>query len=51
MATTSVDIETTRHDAAGDNATLLDELRTIVGRRHVSRTAGCHRRQIWVLAA
>jgi D-lactate dehydrogenase (quinone) len=40
MATTSVDIKTTRHDAASDNATLLDdtlldELRTIVGRRHV----------------
>ena len=35
MATTAVGIDTQRYDASRDNDRLLDELRTIVGRRYV----------------
>jgi hypothetical protein len=35
MATTTACIDAPHHDAARDTARFLDELRTIVGRRHV----------------
>ena len=44
MATTTIDFETTRHDPAPDNAHLLNELRAIVGRRHVLTSAASTRR-------
>src|SRR5262245_39439824 len=44
MATTTVDVETTGHDPVSDNARLLEELRTIVGRRHVLTSLASTRR-------
>jgi len=35
MATMAVDFDTPRQDMAAENARFFDELRTIVGRRHV----------------
>jgi hypothetical protein len=40
MAVTVADVETAPHDATRDNAQFLDQLRTIVGRRHVLIFAG-----------
>ncbi len=44
MATSAVDFDTPRQDVPHDNIRFLDELRTIVGRRHVLTKAESTRR-------